>query len=55
MEKVTLIKLQILALQKKLQEDKPVNRYALNNKIKALKKQLNNVREVTAWNNYLAQ
>lgn len=55
MEKATRIRLQISALQKVLKGNSPVNKYAVNNKIKALKKELNNVREVIAWNNYLAQ
>jgi DNA-binding FrmR family transcriptional regulator len=53
MEKETRIKAQISALKKKLESNSNCNRYAIINKIKALRKELENVREVTAWNDYL--
>ena len=46
---------QIKVLTERLSKGKTANPYALKNKIKNLKKQVNNQQQTTAWQNYLAQ
>lgn len=46
---------QIKLLTERLSKGKTTNPYALKNKIKNLKKQINSQQQNTAWQNYLAQ
>jgi hypothetical protein len=49
------IEAQIKALTDRINNGKYKNKYALSNKISALKKKLSNQDKVASWNKYLAQ
>jgi hypothetical protein len=55
MDRETQIKAQIYALTKKLGEDTNVNRYALKNKILALKRELATIQYNKNWSDHLAR
>lgn len=55
MKKIEKLKAQIKALNSRLNEGKVKNIHSIQNKIKALKMQLNNEMEHYAWENYLSK
>lgn len=55
MDKETKIKAQIYALSKKLAEGSSINRYALKNKILALKRELATIQYNKNWSDHLAR
>ena len=46
---------QIKVLEKIIQKDSCKNKYAVNNKIKTLKKKVKKQNILKSWNNYLSQ